>query len=224
MQSKYYLLIINIILLLSSLGIFIVGGIVKSDLNANYSLFREHVNNPLAFLITFGVGLCLAVLITFISVYRQNHVMLSLYIFVMALLVVIELSVGIAIFVTKSRVLSLITQSLRSAESVYSSDHVAALAWDSVQRGWRCCGLYRHDEWFRYLGRSSLPRSCCVRYSSGCGNDAVQTGNFYQTGCASALSQWAHKAEITTAVLTTFLMSLQLLSLPLARRYQRILH
>lgn len=202
----------------------IAGPINHGYLNGNCRLFTTYTSVPSALTINFGVVLSLTVVLAVISVYCRNDSLLSVPIYTLTQLMIIELAVGISGFAVKPRVLDTITDSLRSAESKYTSDNLSHSSWNSFQQDLKCCGLYRYDEWFHVLGNSSLPDSCCISYGVGCGRDALSSDNFYQTGCASAISRWAHRHEISFAVLLPLMLILQFFALVCSRSYIRVLN
>lgn len=216
----YWLRFVNLVFLAISLILVIAGALIHVSLNGN-SVFGGRINAPAALPISFGFLLTLTAVFGIISITYRNSVLLCAYICFLSTLILIELPLGIIGFMVKSRVLKMITDSLRSAESKYTTDIFAASIWDTLQRELKCCGVHRHSEWLYYLNGSSLPDSCCVVYSLSCGNFAVSTGGFYQSGCTNAIAQWANKHEAAMAVVFTFIIVLQLLSIILSRTYNR---
>lgn len=216
----YWLGFVNLVFLAISLILVIAGALIHITWNGN-SLFVGRINASAALPISFGFLLTLTAVFGIISISYRNSVLLCAYICFLSTLILIELPLGIIGFMVKSRVLKMITDSLRSAESKYTTDIFVASIWDTLQRELKCCGVNRHSEWLYYLNGSSLPDSCCVVYSLSCGNFAVSTGGFYQSGCTNAIAQWANKHEAAMAVLFTFIIVVQLLSIILSRTYNR---
>lgn len=218
--ALYWLGFVNLVFLTISLVLVITGTLNHVSFNGN-SVFGGRINAPAALPISFGFLLTLTALFGIISVCYRNSVLLCAYICFLSTLILIELPLGIIGFMVKSRVLKMITDSLRSAESKYTTDIFVASIWDTLQRELKCCGINRHSEWLYYLNGSSLPDSCCVVYSLSCGNFAIATGGFYKSGCTNAIAQWADKHEAAMAVLFTVIIVIQLLSLILSRTYNR---
>ncbi|CAE1297233.1 unnamed protein product [Acanthosepion pharaonis] len=162
---------------------------MQASLVSNYHLFNEHLRAPAALTIFFWRLTLLLALLALLSVYFEATVYCL------------------------SHALSLIGDSLRLAESRFTSDHFAGSTWNSVQRELKCCGVDNYEEWFSYLGNSSVPDSCCTLYAIDCGKVALKAGNFYPTSCANAISKWAENNGIYIAILVTFIIIFQLLSL-----------
>lgn len=221
--SKHCLVFVNFVFLVLALVLLFVGIIIQNSLSGNYDLFSGYASTPAALMIAFGALLSFTSLLALLGVCCRSYCLLSVYICSLVVLVIVELSVGIAGFVAKSHVLSIVTNSMRSAESKYTSDHLVFVTWDSVQRNLKCCGVEKYDEWFPYLGNSSLPDSCCIVYAVDCGLVATEIGKFYQTDCSSAISYWADKHAILIAVFFSSIIVFQLLLLPCWKQYVDVL-
>lgn len=219
-----WLVFINIIFFVISLVVLIIGTIIQTSLGDSYSLFNGYINAPAALTITCGALLSLTAMLAFISIYCRSRVLLSVYVFVVTFLIVIELSVGATYVVAKSYVLDIITGSLRSAESKFANDHFSSSTWNSVQRDLKCCGVDSYKEWFYYLGNSSVPDSCCILYTVGCGVNATTTANCFQPDCATAITEWADGHALSMTIFLAFIVSLQLLSLLFSWRCLRGLY
>ena len=222
-SSKTYLKVLNAAFFVLSLGMFTAGLTAKISVDANYSLFRDHIDSWFTFIIIFGVILFSSVVVSLIGLYRKVYILLTTHIINMVVLVVIELSASVGFFATKNSTLQHAMHSLLFAESIYTSNNAASTTWNHIQRDLNCCGVYRFDEWFKYLGNSSVPDSCCIVYKTNCGKYAVGTDNIYQTVCATAFSVKTTHVEVAFVLLFMFLIIFQLSSISLTRRYQRIL-
>ena len=222
--SKFGVILTNAILFVISLVMIIAGAVTQNYLTINYRLIIGSISTPASFTIVFGSLLLLTAMLALISIFCRNYILLSIYIYTLGFLLIIQLGIGIAGFVMKSLMLRMIVDALLSAEPRYLSDSLANSTWNAVQRDLLCCGLHRHDEWFYYFGNSSLPDSCCIHYTPGCGEVAVKTGNVFETDCASAINVCAKKYEIQFAILLPIMLTLEFVSLVCARRHVRVLN
>ena len=211
--AKHCFVFINIIFLLLSVVLLNIGILIQTTLNGNYPLFRGHLGAPAAIIVAFGALLSIMALIALLGVYCRSNRLLSVYIYSQIVFIVIELSLGIAAFLTRSHALRIIKESLLSAESKYASEGFASSTWNSIQQELKCCGVDHYVEWFKYFGNYSLPDSCCALYKVDCGRTALENGNFYDRDCISAIFKWAQENGISVAVLVTFIIIFQILSL-----------
>ena len=222
MYSRHCLVFVNILFIILSLVLLIIGVVTLISLDHNYSIFREHLISPVALVLAFSAFLFFTSLCALLSALCRSNVLLSVYICTLGILIVTELSVVIAGFVTKPHLLRAVSNTLRSAEPSYANDGFVNATWDFIQRDLECCGVENYKEWFIYLGNFSIPDSCCVIYSFGCGSAVTQPENFYQSGCAQMISEWADTQEITVAVLYSCMVTLQLSCLLCLKRYLQV--
>lgn len=219
-SSKCFFIVANLILMALSLMLLIFSAIIQ-DFDSSYILFREYACTPTGLSIIFGSCLLCISWFALASVCLRSTFLLSVYFCILFVVTVVEVAIVIALLVMRSHVMNLITDSLLLAESKYAGDATASKTWNTLQRDLKCCGVDGHDEWFRYLGGSSVPDSCCVLYSVGCGSEAVRTGNFYETGCATAISNWSHRHVITIAIFFSLAMLSQIFSLLTSQIYRQ---
>ena len=196
-----------------------IGTAFQRAVSEEFSQYSVYTNIPTILIICLGASLVLTSLLSLLSIGCRNPIILFVYIIIFTILIIVELLVGAAVFASKSHMLGLVKESMRTTEILYTSDHSASFSWDSIQQNLHCCGLDHYEEWFRYLNKSSLPDSCCVRLTKGCGTDSISTGNFYQTDCTVAISRCVRSYSIAFAILLTFVIIFQFLSLFCARIY-----
>lgn len=218
-SSKHYLIFVNLSFFILGVVLILLGAAVQRSVNENFSQYSVYTNPPTSLTIAFGVLLFLTSLLALVSIECQSPILLFIYTIFSALLIIAEVSVGTTAFMAKPHMLSLMKESMRFAETKYNTEHSAFSSWNLIQLELNCCGVDRYQEWFSYLGNFSLPDSCCILYDVNCGSVAIPTGNYYQTGCGESLSRWARRHEISSAVLITFVVIFQILSLPCSHYY-----
>lgn len=222
-SSKYYLIVLNVFFLILSFVFITIGVIIQTILAANFTFLSEHLAPPAAVMLTFGILIFSASLLGLFSVSCRSQYLLWIYICFLVILIVVEFFQVISGLVAKSHVLRLILDSLRAAQSKYTRDYPASFTWDSIQRDLKCCGVSDVQEWSPHLHNKSLPDSCCTLYIINCGKTALETGNFYQSGCIGAISQWVDRLQIIIGVSVCIIIILQLQSLACSRGYLKVL-
>ena len=205
-----------------SLMVLVFTAIIQ-DFDNGYMLFRENFCTPTGLSIIFGCCLLCLSWLAIASICLRSPFLLSTYFCILFITSVIEVATVIALFVMKSHIIDLVTDSLLLAQSRYTIDNTSVKMWNTLQHSLKCCGVETYSEWFHYLRNSSVPDSCCTLYSVGCGRDAVRADNFYLLGCVSAISNWTHKHIITISVFFSFAMLMQILSLFASQFYRRSL-
>ena len=162
--------------------------------------------------IVFGIIMSLLALSTIISVIYRNGNLGHINLRTLMVLLIVQLGIAVAGFVTKTQILTLLGQTMVSAESEYLEDSSVNITWNALQQDFQCCGVYDYKEWFKYLDNSSLPDSCCVDYAAGCGGRVNITGGIYHIGCSAAISNWCNTLETVTAAVFAILVVIQVLS------------
>ena len=215
-----YLLFVNGLFVLFALWMFSVGIIIQTTLHGTYGLFGSNIVIPSS-LIVLGFLLVTTSLIALLGIFYKSSCALSVYFYLLILLVIAELSVGISGFVFKPHMQSLIIDSMRSTEAKYTEDNLIKETWDFIQENMQCCGVHTHTEWFRYLGEPHLPDSCCAFKVVGCGRTAAPVRNFQKTPCSNVIFRWAYQHEIVAAVFFGLIVVLQIGSVVCAKLHQR---
>ena len=191
----------------------VLASATQISLNGSIGLFDGHVNKLAGLISGFGILLAFTSVIAILGICCHSRSFLSAYICILVILIVAELSVGIAGFIFESRVVGLLVNTMRSAEASYNRNHLVKHSWDSVQRQLECCGVDNYTDWFHFFDNFSLPDSCCVRQNPSCGRHAISTGNFYRTVCSDAISKWAHFYKIPAAIVLPIIIVFQILSI-----------
>lgn len=220
---KCGLLALNSILLLLALVLLSIGCLLQSAFHAYMGLLQGRMTSPAILIICLGLVLLSSSLFGFISTIRENYIMLSAYVCIVVTIIIFELSVGVAVFSMKSSVKTLVIRTMHTAEAHYNSSKATACMWDAVQNYLQCCGMKRFEEWRHFLGSETVPDSCCIHYSLGCGYH-IHKANIHKDGCLSAIHGWLFRNQIIIGIMCTVFILIQLLALLLAHLYCNILN
>ena len=223
LSTKYVFILLNGILMLSSQILLITGTSLKWSLRQKSSLLNRYTFTLTSLTTAFGALLFCLSSLAYPCVFCENANLLLAYSYSLLILIVVELVVGIAGFVTKFNILSHINNLLLSAEQNYTSDVLAAQTWDNLQQNLKCCGVYDHTEWHLYFGNSSLPHSCCDNFAVTCGRDGVSTGDVYLVNCAHAIETWVQKHGVLVAIFFGLLICLKVITLIVGCKYKKLL-
>lgn len=206
-----------------ALVLIIIGAVIQGSFYGSSSLLYGYISVPAGLTMAFGALLLVASLIVLVCVYCESASALLVYMLLLSTLIIIELAAAIASLVMKTYILSMITDSLRSAQLKYTDNHSASLTWNSVQRDFKCCGVDHYKEWFHYFGNSSVPDTCCVDYSVDCGSLAAVNDNLLKTSCSVAIELWTKSHQIPATILFIFVLFMQFFSLLLSLCHSRSL-
>ncbi|KAJ1530552.1 hypothetical protein ONE63_005440 [Megalurothrips usitatus] len=144
---------------------------------------------------------------------RQSTALVSLFSFLLAILLLLELGAGIMAFLMQDGLRQVLTHNIESAMLQYDSDPATKEAIDTMQTGLRCCGVNSPQDWSKAGYTFKLPSSCCT---NGNGNVTTQdcTMDVEVRGCLPELGNLIIRGSAfiaSTAVVTAFTQFLGIL-------------
>ncbi|KAF7288111.1 CD63 antigen-like [Rhynchophorus ferrugineus] len=203
---KYILFVFNLVFAISGLGIIIAGGLVLSDV----SDFKHFTNSdllgpPIVLIIAGSIVFIIAFLGCFGAI-RESYNLLVAFAGLLVLIFILELAVGIAAAVYKGDFEGTLKKTLHASMANYTSNQVEQIAWDSLQKKFKCCGIDKPTDW---EAPDLWPKSCCYEQNLDTLNlDIIQPDkhckdmnfgdNVYSKGCFQKLKD---KIENNTKVL-----------------------
>ena len=147
-----------------------------------------------------------------------NKILLGLYIIATLIILGLQLAGGIAGFVFRDKVQTIIRNRISNITSTYNASSTAPdarairIAWDVIQSQFECCGINNSTDW-----KNGIPNSCCrscaaTNFITGnCTNTPVgcnTTMNIYSVGCQTALISFFQKyLVIIAAIAIAFIIS-----------------
>uniref|UniRef100_A0A336K1X4 Tetraspanin n=1 Tax=Culicoides sonorensis TaxID=179676 RepID=A0A336K1X4_CULSO len=243
---KYVIFSVNVLFWL--FGLFILGvGIwawTEKDIFNNISRLTNIALDPafvlaICGLISFVIGFCGA-----LGALRENTCLLAAYCLFLAVLLMLEMSLGVLAFVLKDKgwIKEQATNGLRAFITHYREDPDQQNLIDWIQEEWQCCGIEGPKDWDsnNYFNCSSsavgsreacgVPFSCCklrpneIIKNKQCGYD-VRKGNYTEVvsniinekGCLTAGEEWIDHNLIIIAICVIFLPFLQILGICFAQ-------
>ncbi|VDO16058.1 unnamed protein product [Rodentolepis nana] len=183
----YILLIINVLLVIIGLGLlglsifaYMEPGVQSVFLSAEI-LYELHI--LLIVLICIGVITVIVAILGCCAVYHESPGLLGTYSICIALVICIEVAIGVLSFLYQSEIEKRLTQALKEVIRKWMStsedpDTVAQniVTRDVFQSTFECCGEKNHEEYRNTV----LPTSCCPENVSGvCDSTAAFTVGCY---------------------------------------------
>ena len=105
-----------------------------------------------------------------------------------------KIGAGIAAFLLKGDLNSAIETNMQEGMKNYGAEgyNGVTVTWDTVQRGFDCCGVHNWQEWKNVstagLPSGQVPESCCLSEQKDCGiNPSAET--VYNKGCFDTFSK-----------------------------------
>jgi len=164
-----------LLLLASGIALIGVGSVVTSDENDYIDLIGSKMIQVAIYEICLGIIVVLFSVVGCVWAWKENKMLLWLYISMLFMITIMEFSGGIAAFVYKDDVSNLATSLIVTFTPALPSD-----AWNTMQKSLECCGVFGP---YDYLSQT-LPTSCCsdgtecnlgstVAYTTPCYNATV---------------------------------------------------
>uniref|UniRef100_A0A7E4VBF1 Tetraspanin n=1 Tax=Panagrellus redivivus TaxID=6233 RepID=A0A7E4VBF1_PANRE len=165
-----------------------------------------------------------------IGLSAKSRLYLSLYFFIVVVLVFIQLASCIASIIYEGPVRKQVKQALyaginqTTVAKDYPVNHIAA-TWDEIQSSLGCCGVENYRDWFfttRWNRNAFVPDSCCDvdqfsnhQLTINCGKNSRMRQLFYQEGCHEPYTNWllAHTRLIFVFCVLFILVEAVLLAL-----------
>lgn len=144
-----------------------------------------------------------------------GRILLGIYAFVLALVIVSELGAGIAAIKFRNELRDMFIKSAENSLMMYNANSTSNTSeiWDEFQRTWKCCGSENYTSYRLVFGNNTVPQSCCNLTNvemSMCQNDRLNvTDNsndvIYSTGCPDAVIGTLKHNCISVAVIVIVL-------------------
>jgi len=141
--------------------------------------------------IVVGVVLTIVSFFGICAVCTNNSCMFKGFGCLMAIVVIAEFGIAIAILILKVDAEEAIAKQMRSSLNKYGgTDADVTSSWDEVQQDLKCCGVDTYTDWknttFNQNGKTNnAPDSCCKAGNThDCGKSALKSnGTIYEKGC-----------------------------------------
>lgn len=190
---KYLLFIFNLIIFIAGLVLIGVGVTVQTVFKSYFAFFGSEVNSAAVFLIVIGFIVIVVSFFGCCGAYKENHCMIVTFAVLLGAVFILEVSAAIAAFLLRTDVEQLIGEHVYKSLVTYSNDESVKNAWDEAQQLLSCCGAGNLTDWLSnpaFSNTSSVPDTCCIETTPGCGKGVIKTENFaniFPDGCTSVL-------------------------------------
>jgi len=176
-------------LLFSIAGIILIGIGAYTQIQAkDYLNFLgdDYTNTPVFIMAVGGVILLIAAL-GFCGACKESKCIIYTYAVVLGIIVLAQVGAGIAVFVLKGDVETVIEKKMKEGMDNYGKEASKGVSdtWDLVQSNYHCCGVTNSSDWATALPETfqagQAPDSCC---EGGIVENCGKTGTkFYPDGC-----------------------------------------
>uniref|UniRef100_H2ZP30 Tetraspanin n=1 Tax=Ciona savignyi TaxID=51511 RepID=H2ZP30_CIOSA len=213
----------NVLYWLFSCTVLGVGLYAYLEKDADLTSVTDIITNPAIGLICVGVALFCLTFFGCVGALRQNVCMLKFFSNVLTFSLIVQLVLGMVLFIISSRALHIVDQYFKLLIGSYREDIDTTDIIDWGQEYFKCCGAGEYTDWEHniYFNCSSIsyeacsvPYSCCVIHDNDstvlntfCGFGVLKQqpieldGVIHTTGCIHALTEWLHQHLFLLAAL-----------------------
>ncbi|KRZ80868.1 Tetraspanin-11 [Trichinella papuae] len=211
--------IVTWILGLVSLGI----GIWLYTERTDYSDLTSHAFGAYSASALFGAAGATIIIVGFVGccgVWVENRSFIILYMILVVLLFIIELTAAVLAFIYKSEMTEIIRLELHNhLLTPFVSEHARdskglRISWDTLQSKFKCCGAESYKDW-----AGKVPESCCDPSFFHENGSMINCGRInkpnilFQKGCYEAFSDWLLEHMQLVGAMGIFLACIQVFGL-----------
>ncbi|XP_063224826.1 tetraspanin-6-like [Bacillus rossius redtenbacheri] len=202
---------VNAILGVTGLVILIVA-IVVHKYASNHEITDNYRPPAILELLYLAGALSIAAAIvgTVAAILGRMKILLILYIAIIVLLAIVQLSAAGMALSGRDRAKATIMQVLEHKMDEYKSP-TTAIVWDRFQNSAKCCGVNSSQDWLDK--KMEIPKSCC-RAEDSC--DTSNTNDMYEQGCGHVLTNIIDKAIKILGYVALAIMAVQVVAVILA--------
>jgi len=186
---KYVLFLFNFLFVIGGIGLIAVGALTYTEQTKYVEMadLAKYQGPPIAMMV-FGSVMFVIAFMGCCGAIRESNCMIMTYSILLFLMLVIEIGIAVAVIYYKDDFSQVIRKGFQDSIREYENDPGVQEAWDSAQQGLKCCGANDYRDWgsvkFGPIVVGSVPDSCCVSQSTGCGRgQATLPTNIFTTGC-----------------------------------------
>lgn len=225
---RFIVIFFNFIFFLCGCGIFSFGIYVQVEKGDYAAVSTTRGLTAALLLIVAGFITAVISFMGCLGAYRKNKVLLWIFVVLMGLIVLIEISAFILAIIYRGKLEDELHGDMVSSLEEYGLGGQDGITegWDWVQRKFECCGVNNTKDWFRYYHKANgshniVPDSCCVVENKNCGNpfkypNGTIINGIYQKGCYSELKDFLKNHLLIMGILAAVFVVIELVAMILA--------
>jgi len=196
---KYSIFCFNLLFWISGIVIIAVGAVAQAQFMQYDSFLEDKFFSPPVLLIVVGCFITLIAFFGCCGAIKENHCMTMTFAVLLAIILILELSAGIAAYVLRGDLNTYVNNGMKTQLDDYNETNTQLAVthnWDQIQQELSCCGVNSPSDWINATTwvatnhtNKDVPDSCCrnhtaavARQGCGIGNLGVTNVTFTQ-GC-----------------------------------------
>ncbi|KAM9855719.1 CD63 antigen [Aulostomus maculatus] len=216
---KFLLFFFNFIFWLCGIALIVVGVLVQIALHSTLKI--GDVSSSGAPIVLIGVGVVIFFIAFFgcCGAWKENYCMVTTFSILLSLVIIVQIAAAIAGYIFRNKVSAVVQDSLTEMITKYNSSSAEFRdGVDKLQKDLKCCGVNGSSDWRNYSpDGDSVPDSCCVNVSQGCGvGTMADATKVHQEGCREIVEEFLKKNILWVIVAALVLAFLQIMGIVFA--------
>jgi len=183
---KYLMLLVNLVFALAGAFLIGIGAYIQIAAKDYLEFLSDNYLNTPIFIIIVGVAIFVVAFFGCCGAWQESSCMIYVYAVLISLLLICEIGAGIAAFVLKGDLKTVMEEKANDGLDNYDKKGHEGVtkAWDSVQHELKCCGVTSSSDWLN-SAYGKVPKTCCDKLEAG--SDSCKTDEIYSQGCLALL-------------------------------------
>ncbi|XP_050345186.1 23 kDa integral membrane protein-like [Nymphalis io] len=221
---KYLLVVFNALFMVFGI-VIIAAACVDMGMIRDFAGMETTGHETDVVLIVVGVLIIIVAAFGCFGAWKESPKLLYLFAGFLILIILLELSVGIAAASLRPQIEGTLKTQLRASfiknKSTREEDSTYREFWDRVQRNLECCGVTGPDNYVASEPRLNPSFSCCPpddtdRADEIKRSDCISLSKYYQAGCEDKVLSTVHSAGMTVIVCGILFCFLEVIGIVLA--------
>lgn len=187
---RFFVFLFNFIFFLAGCGIIGLGAYMYIKMGDYFDFLgtsEAAVGMSAIIFIVAGVVITIISFMGCCAACTNNACMMYGFSSLMAVILIAEIGVVVAILVYRGKADEIVTTALNNGLQKYGTEDGVKRGWDKGQQALHCCGVNNYTDWKNTTwagGDDKVPDSCCKQKNLGCGeNPGKKLDKIYQKGC-----------------------------------------
>ncbi|CDQ65704.1 CD63 antigen [Oncorhynchus mykiss] len=214
---KYLLFFFNFIFWLCGLTLVVLGVLVQVAVHNTVVINNVSASSAPIVLIVVGVVVFFIAFFGCCGAWKESYCMVTMFSLLLGLIIITEIGAAIAGYVFRGNLTVIVHESLNDMVTKYSNGtDEFQKALDNLQIDLKCCGVINATDWRGNFGpgTNSVPDSCCVNDTAGCGQGAMEdSSKVHQMGCQTVVEELLKKNIMWVIVAALVIAFLQIMGI-----------
>lgn len=188
---KIFLIVYNIIFLITGVGILAIGVLLKIYENYYAHLTKDYSSVAQYVFIVVGIVIIIVSISACCCTVKSQPVLLYVFSTFLFFIFVVELGLAISAYLFHQKIQNEFKDNMKNMLMSYKGSKTGIDAdFDLLQLTIKCCGVQNYTDWFKSSwagGEKAVPKSCCKNDQECSNRPLIDVNQIYQNGCSSII-------------------------------------